>query len=105
MNSEDALLCDCMISVFLIDWCISYGMINWCFSVLQQPVNTEEPYSVTGWCISVVQHPMNTEEANLLYVAVTRAKRALIMSKTIRMVLSTMGVSRCVSELYSVPWG
>ena len=65
MNSEDALLCDCTISVFLIDWCISYGMINWCFSVLQQPVNTEEPYSVIGWCISVVQHPVNTEEALL----------------------------------------
>ena len=60
---------------------------------------------MNDWCISVLQHPMNTEEANLLYVAVTRAKRALIMSKTIRMILSTMGVSHCVSELYSVPWG
>ena len=79
---------------WVIDWCISYWVIDWCIS-----------YWVIDWCISVLQHPMNTEEANLLYVAVTRAKRALIMSKTIRMVLSTMGVSRCVSELYWVSWG
>ena len=36
---------------------------------------------------------MNSEEANLLYVAVTRAKHALIMSKAVGSVLSTMGVS------------
>ncbi|KAK7101829.1 hypothetical protein V1264_020153 [Littorina saxatilis] len=40
---------------------------------------------------SIEKHMMQGEEANLLYVAVTRAKRALIMSKTVRTLLSRVG--------------